>query len=165
MKGFFKYISSKRKTRENVGLLLSEVDTRVMEDEEKTELLNAFFVSVFTARPSLRNPRPWRSQYWVRSCSTYSSIVLDERTKCTLSKFADTKLGGVAGTPEGCATIQRDLGRLESWAEKNLMKFNKGNCSVLHPRTNNHMHQYRTGVDLLESSSAEKDQDSWWTTS
>ncbi|GAB0182218.1 hypothetical protein GRJ2_000687100 [Grus japonensis] len=49
-KGFFKYISSKRKTRENVGLLLNEVGALVMEDTEKTELLNAFFASVFTAK-------------------------------------------------------------------------------------------------------------------
>ncbi|GAB0205877.1 mitochondrial enolase superfamily member 1 [Grus japonensis] len=44
-KGFFKYISSKRKTRENVALLLNEVGALVMEDTEKAELLNAFFAS------------------------------------------------------------------------------------------------------------------------
>ncbi|GAB0178665.1 steryl-sulfatase [Grus japonensis] len=83
---------------------------------------------------------------------------LDEGTECTLSKFADgTKLGGVADTPEGCAAIQRDLDRLESWAEGNLMKFIKCQCRVLHLGRNNLMHQYKLGVDLLGNSSAEKD--------
>jgi len=83
---------------------------------------------------------------------------LDEELECTLSKFADdTKLGGVADTLEGCAAIQRDLNRLESWAQKNLMKFNKDKCRVLPLGRNNPMHQYRLGVDLLESSSVERD--------
>ncbi|KAJ7414042.1 hypothetical protein WISP_86992 [Willisornis vidua] len=84
--------------------------------------------------------------------------VLDEGTECTLSKFADDmKLEGVTDTPEGCAAIQWDLVRLESWAERNLMKFNKDKCKALYLGRNNTRYHYRFGVDLLESSSAEKD--------
>ncbi|PKU39735.1 rna-directed dna polymerase from mobile element jockey-like [Limosa lapponica baueri] len=53
----------------------------------------------------------------------------------------DTKLGGLADTPEGCAAIQWDLNSLESWAEKNLMRFNKGKHKVLHPGRKNSRHQ------------------------
>jgi len=83
---------------------------------------------------------------------------LDEELECTLSKFAeDTELGGVVDTPAGCAAIQRDLDRLESWAERNLMRFNKGKGSVLHLGKNNPTHQYGLGADLLECSSVERD--------
>jgi len=57
----------------------------------------------------------------------------------------------------GCAAIQRDLDRLESWADRNLMKFNKGKCRVLPLERNNPMYQYRLWVHLLESSSVERD--------
>ncbi|XP_010138818.1 PREDICTED: uncharacterized protein C7orf73 homolog [Buceros rhinoceros silvestris] len=48
--GLFKYISSKRKTRENLGLQLNEVGDPVTEDTEKAELINATFASVFIAK-------------------------------------------------------------------------------------------------------------------
>lgn len=51
-KDFFRYINSKRKTRENVGPLLNEVGVLVTEDTGKAGLLNVFFESVFTAKAS-----------------------------------------------------------------------------------------------------------------
>ncbi|GAB0182291.1 mitochondrial enolase superfamily member 1 [Grus japonensis] len=58
---------------------------------------------------------------------------------------------------KAATVVQRDVDRLESWAERNLMKFNKGKCRVPHLGRNNPKHQYRSGVDLLGNSSAEKD--------
>ncbi|KAK4815793.1 hypothetical protein QYF61_007233 [Mycteria americana] len=54
---------------------------------------------------------------------------LDDGIKCTLMNFADdTKVSGEADTSEGRSTLQEDLDRLEGWANKNLLKFNKDKC-------------------------------------
>jgi len=86
---------------------------------------------------------------------------LDEGIESTLSMVADgTKLRGVADSPEGCAAIQQDLDRLKNTAERNMMRFNKRKCGVLCLWLcwrNNHMHRYRSGDDLLERNTEEKD--------
>ncbi|KAK4827718.1 LOW QUALITY PROTEIN: hypothetical protein QYF61_021018 [Mycteria americana] len=49
-KNFFKYISSKRRAKENLQPLLDGGGNTVTKDEEKAEVLNAFFASVFNSR-------------------------------------------------------------------------------------------------------------------
>ncbi|KAK4826852.1 hypothetical protein QYF61_011720 [Mycteria americana] len=71
---------------------------------------------------------------------------LDTGTEHVLSKFADdTKLGGAADTSEGRAAIQRDLNRLGTRTDTNLMKFSKWKCQVLPLGRNNPRHQNRLG--------------------
>ncbi|KAK4806437.1 hypothetical protein QYF61_013930 [Mycteria americana] len=86
--------------------------------------------------------------------------VLEDGTRGIVSRFVDdTELGGVAGTAAGCTAAQKDVGRLEKWAERKLIKVNKGKDKVLPLGRHNAMDQYwGLGADCLESRFLEKDQ-------
>lgn len=79
---------------------------------------------------------------------------LGDGTECTLSKLAeDSKLEGVAATPEGLAVIQKDLDR-ELIGKCQVMPLRRNNPLIGLCRRNNAAVQ--AGPDQLESSLAEK---------
>jgi len=55
-KGLFKYVNSKRRIRNNIGLLLDEIGHLTNREVDKMKTFNAFFTSVFNTDVGLWDP-------------------------------------------------------------------------------------------------------------
>ncbi|TRZ18911.1 hypothetical protein HGM15179_008205 [Zosterops borbonicus] len=83
---------------------------------------------------------------------------MDEGIESFISKFADdTKLGACVNRLEDRRALQKDLDRLDRWAESSNMKFNENKCQVPHFGHNNPMQCYRLGRVWLDSAQEERD--------
>jgi len=78
--------------------------------------------------------------YLMNPIAFYAEMI-GSRRGCTISKFP-VKLGRVVDTQNGWAATEMGLDRLEIWANRNVMKFNKGKCKALPLGRNSPMHQH-----------------------
>ncbi|GAB0180274.1 mitochondrial enolase superfamily member 1 [Grus japonensis] len=104
-KSFYRYVSDKRRMRENVGPLRNETGDLVTQDMEKAEILNDFFASVFTGKSlshaaQVAEGRDWENaeqptvgedqvREYLRNLEVHKSIGPDELHPQVLGELVD----------------------------------------------------------------------------
>ena len=75
-----------------------------------------------------------------------------------VGKFADnTKVGGVVHSVEDCQRLQRDIDRMQKWAEKWQKEFNPEKCEVVYFGRTNSKAEYNVNGRILGSVEEQKD--------
>lgn len=104
--GFFKYVSIKRKSNENVCPLLNEVDSQVRGHSENAELLNTFFFcfglyyKVYLSEIPVVRERVWRKEDF--------NLVDKELVKYCLSNINTHKCMGTKGFHSQVLRVDRN---------------------------------------------------------
>eukprot|EP00061_Rhincodon_typus_P009006 g32134.t1 len=144
-------MKNKRVARERVGPLKDEEENLCVAPEEVGEILDKYFVSVFTKEKELVEDdlREGNVEFLSQVAMTKEEMLcgsvlgpllfvvyindLEENVAGLINKFADqTKIGGVVDSEEDCQRIQQNIEQLEAWAEKWQMEFNLDKCELMY---------------------------------
>ncbi|KAJ7420334.1 hypothetical protein BTVI_21854 [Pitangus sulphuratus] len=98
---------------------------------------------------------PWCDQA-LQGLTYFSLVMVGPCLRHKLTCFR-SKLGGAADSLKDREALQRDFHKSEDWAITNHMKFNKGNCWILHLGWGNPGCVDGLGNEMLESSAMERD--------
>ena len=91
---------------------------------------------------------------WLAHCAPLSLFADDSKIfTCIVTSKKFTKWTGF----DGQSALQRDLTRVQEWADKWKMEFNVGKCKIMHIGNKNPRKVYEMGGTELQTTSAERD--------